>query len=77
MGHAIKIALIAVVALSAAGCMKTSKEEAIAAGAHSVAGIYLQLDCAPSCGKCTPYIREMLRRHAPLHEVDCDPTAAA
>jgi bacterioferritin-associated ferredoxin len=59
------------------GLNEATVREAIDAGARSVAGIYQQLDCAPSCGKCTPFIRELLHRYAPLHEVGGDPTAAA
>ena len=36
-------------------------EEAIAAGARSVARIYKHHACAPKCGKCIPLMRERLQ----------------
>jgi bacterioferritin-associated ferredoxin len=36
-------------------------DEAIAAGARSVARIYRYHGCAPKCGKCIPLMRERLR----------------
>jgi bacterioferritin-associated ferredoxin len=59
------------------GLNEAKVREAIESGARSVAGVYQRLDCAPVCGKCTPYIREMLRQQLPVHEVDSSPTAAA
>jgi bacterioferritin-associated ferredoxin len=30
-------------------------------GCSSVAMVYRSLGCAPQCGKCVPYVRQMLR----------------
>ncbi|HWD58123.1 MAG TPA: (2Fe-2S)-binding protein [Stellaceae bacterium] len=30
-------------------------------GCPSVAMVYQALGCAPQCGKCVPYVRQMLR----------------
>jgi bacterioferritin-associated ferredoxin len=33
-------------------------------GGCSVAMVYRSLGCEPQCGKCVPYIRQMLREQA-------------
>ena len=30
-------------------------------GGYSVAMVYRSLGCEPQCGKCVPYVRQMLR----------------
>jgi bacterioferritin-associated ferredoxin len=32
-------------------------------GACSAAGIFKAMGCAPQCGTCVPYVREMVRTH--------------
>lgn len=39
--------------------VKRSLEE----GACSAAGIFRAMGCAPQCGTCVPYVREMVRSH--------------
>lgn len=37
-----------------------------AAGAASVAGVYRACGCRPQCGKCVPFVRQMLRERGEL-----------
>jgi bacterioferritin-associated ferredoxin len=39
-------------------------------GACSVAMVYRSLGCEPQCGKCVPYVRQMLRRSGAGTEVE-------
>lgn len=44
-------------------------------GVRSAAQVYAGLGCAPQCGKCVPYVRDMIRDHAAAN--DAAPRAAA
>ncbi|MGE0258023.1 MAG: bacterioferritin-associated ferredoxin [Alphaproteobacteria bacterium] len=33
-------------------------------GGHSVSMVYQACGCRPQCGKCVPFVRQMLREHA-------------
>lgn len=39
-------------------------DEALTAGARSVARVYKHHECAPRCGKCIPLMREMVQESA-------------
>jgi bacterioferritin-associated ferredoxin len=41
-----------------------------AAGGCSVAMVYRSLGCEPQCGKCVPYVRQMLRETAPAAQME-------
>ena len=40
-----------------------------AEGDCSVAMVYRALGCEPRCGKCVPFVRQMLREAAPAAEI--------
>lgn len=40
-----------------------------AEGGCSVAMVYRALGCEPRCGKCVPFVRQMLREAAPAAEI--------
>ena len=50
-------------------------EDALAAGACSVARIYKHHGCAPKCGKCIPLIRERVQETHLSSGLDLQPTA--
>ena len=37
---------------------------------RSVAMVYRSLGCAPQCGKCVPYVRQMLRQSGGRSEIE-------
>jgi len=39
-------------------------------GNCSVAMVYRSLGCEPQCGKCVPFVRQMLREAAPAVQMD-------
>ncbi len=39
-------------------------------GGCSVAMVYRALGCAPQCGKCVPYVRQILRQSGASAEVE-------
>jgi bacterioferritin-associated ferredoxin len=41
-----------------------------AAGGCSVAMVYRSLGCEPQCGKCVPFVRQMLREAAPEAQME-------
>lgn len=38
-------------------------KRALDQGAASTAGVYRALECRPQCGKCVPYVRDMVKGH--------------
>ena len=36
----------------------------------SVAALYRSLGCEPQCGKCVPFVRQMLREAAPAVQIE-------
>ena len=50
-------------------------DEAISAGAHTVARIYKHHGCAPKCGKCIPLMRERLYDGLPCVSLEAQATA--
>jgi bacterioferritin-associated ferredoxin len=41
-----------------------------AEGGCSVAMVYRSLGCEPRCGKCVPFVRQMLRETAPAAQME-------
>jgi len=39
-------------------------------GSCSVAMVYRSLGCEPQCGKCVPFVRQMLREAVPAVEIE-------
>ena len=50
-------------------------DEALAAGARSVARIYKHHSCAPKCGKCIPLLRERVQDSLACFGLEAQPAA--
>jgi bacterioferritin-associated ferredoxin len=46
------------------GFTEKKVKQALSSGARTAAGVFNGLGCRPQCGKCVPYVRQMVSEHA-------------